>query len=466
MSVVQFNASRTVAAFMRSDAFVRCITGQIGSGKSTACLIEMVRRMCEQAPGPDGKRRSRWVVVRSTLSQIKQTVLKEFYTWVGPIARFKVSENTIYISFNDVEAEVHLIPLDDEQDVRRLLSLQLTGAWINECIEVDINIVAALSGRLGRYPSAAQGGPTWFGMLMDTNVGIEGSEWHTALVVDVAPDWVVFHQPSGLSGDAENLDNLPGGREYYERASRAQNEAWIKRYVRSEWGDDPSGTAVFKDSFKRSFHVVDDLEPVYASPLIIGQDFGRDPCSVICQLDSRGRLLVLEEVMAEDTGLMLHIQNNLRPALGHARYLGRQTAIIGDPAGVAKDSLYEVTSFDMLRSAGFSAFPAPTNDLEPRIQAVEKFLLEQRDGGPALAIDGGRCPNLIRALNGGYRFGKMKDGRRKPAPEKNEWSHVTDALQYAALAAQGGMSGMIATRLAMRKRVMRPREKVSALGWT
>ena len=33
-------------------------------------------------------------------------------------------------------------------------------------------------------------------------------------------------------------------------------------------------------------------------------------------------------------------------------------------------------------------------------------------------------------------------------------------------AAAGGMSGMIATRLAMKKRVMRERPRVSAMGWT
>ena len=93
------------------------------------------------------------------------------------------------------------------------------------------------------------------------------------------------------------------------------------------------------------------------------------------------------------------------------------------------------------------AFPAPTNDIEPRIGAIDAYLLAQRDGGPALLIHRTRCPNLIRALNGGYRFGKTKAGQRKPTPDKNKWSHVMEAAQYAALVAHGGMASVISARL-------------------
>jgi hypothetical protein len=465
-SILKFEAPPTIASFMRSKAFVRCILGPVGSGKSTGCLIELIRRMCEQEKGPDGIRRTRFAIIRQTLSQIKQTVLKEFYTWAGPITTFKVSENTIYIKFNDVESEIHLIPLDDEQDIRRLLSLQLTGAWINEAPEVDVSIVPALCGRLGRYPSKAQGGPTWFGLIMDGNFGTEGGDWHRVLEMELPADWQFWKQPSGLSAEAENLDNLPGGHEYYERLERSHSEAWVKRYVKAEWGDDPSGTAVFRDTFKRSFHVHVELEPVHAYPLIVGQDFGRDPCSVICQPDHKGRLLVLEEVIAEDIGLELHIEQALRPALTHQRYLGKSVAVVGDPAGVAKGNIYEDTCFDALKRSGFVAFPAPTNDIDPRIRSIEYFLMGQRDGGPALIIDESRCPTIVRALAGGYRYAKTKAGVRKPSPDKNKYSHIIDALQYACLAAQGGMSGMIASRLQQRRIVTKERKQVNAAGWT
>jgi len=89
------------------------------------------------------------------------------------------------------------------------------------------------------------------------------------------------------------------------------------------------------------------------------------------------------------------------------------------------------------------------------------------EGGPALQLDGKRCPTLVRALDGGYRFGRSKTGLRKNVPDKGNgpYSHIADALQYACLAAHGGMVGMIGSRLGGRMR-MRDRPRISVGGWT
>lgn len=464
MSVMTFNAPNIVSRFMCSSAFVRVILGPVGSGKSTGCLMEIIRRAREQHPGPDGLRHTRWAIVRQTLQQIKQTVLKEFYTWMEPITQFKVSENTIYLTYDDVRAEIHLIPLDDENDQRRLLSMQLTGAWVNEFPEIDPNIIPSLCGRLGRYPSAAQGGPAWFGLIMDGNFPNEGGDWHKLLEQNIPPDWQLFKQPSGLAADAENIANLPGGREYYERLARGQSAEWIRRYILAEYGNDPSGSAVFRESYTHAFHAFPSLDPIPGRPLIVGQDFGRDPWSIICQMDHRGRFLCLQEVEGTNIGLEQHLLLNLRPSLFMERYAGLPVAVVGDPSGIAKSSLYEETSFDMLKREGFMAFPAPTNDIDPRIRAIEAFLLQQVGGRPMFMIDEGRCPTLVQALRGGYRYSKVKGGEHKPKPDKNQYSHPMDALQYAALAAHGGMvQGVIMNRL---KRPVHHIPSFTAKAWT
>lgn len=481
MPNIRFDAPPTVARFMKSNAFVRIIAGPVGSGKTTGCLFELFRRAAEQAPGQDGLRYTRFAILRQTLSQLKTTVLKDITTWLKGMAEFKVSENTIYISVGDIRSEWVLIPLEDTEDQRRLLSMQLTGAWISECIEIDVDLVAPITGRCARYPSGVQGVPTWAGVIADTNMPAEGSEWHKNMELSVPPDWQIFIQPGGLDADAENLEwlnqtaetvLLPAndnrrraqGRIYYERLARNPNPDWVKRYVNAKYGDDPSGTAVFRASFRRQFHVRPELMPSPGHPLIVGQDFGRDPWSVICQLDHKGRFLILEEVPAEDIGLELHIAQSLRPALMQERYLGFPIAIIGDPAGAAKNSLYEVTSFDLLKEAGFRTIAAPTNDLDPRLRAVESFLLAQRDGGPALLVDERRCPTIVRAFSGGYRFGKTRAGERKAVPDKGDFSHPMDSVQYAALAANGGQVAVLARRLIRTRRA--PARRVASGGWT
>ncbi len=465
MAGMVFNAPPIVSSFMRSDAFVRIILGPVGSGKSTGCLMEIIRRACAQERGPDGFRHTRFAIIRQTLQQIKQTVLKEFYTWVSPITQFKVSENTVYLSFDDVRCEIHLIPLDDEQDQRRLLSLQLTGAWVNEFPEIDPAIIPSLCGRLGRYPSQAQGGPSWFGLVMDGNFPNEGGEWYDLLEMHLPPDYQLFKQPSGLAENAENIANLPGGREYYERLANGQSPEWIKRYVMAQYGNDPSGSAVFRESYTHDFHSFDQLDPIPGRPLLVGQDFGRDPWSVICQLDHRGRFLVLEEVEGTNIGLEQHLLLSLRPTLMQERYAGMPVAVIGDPAGRAKSDLYEETNFDMLKREGFVAFPAPTNDIDPRLRAVEAFLLQQIGGRPIFMIDRSRCPRLVQGLRGGYKFAKMRGGQTKALPDKNEYSHPMDALQYAALAAHGGMvQGRIMNKLKRNTHIGTP--PFSASAWT
>jgi hypothetical protein len=363
-----------------------------------------------------------------------------------------------------VRCEIHLIPLDDENDQRRLLSMQLTGAWVNEFPEIDPAIIPSLCGRLGRYPSAAQGGPSWFGLIMDGNFPTEGGNWHNLLENELPPDFHLLKQPGGRTADAENVENLPGGYEYYERLARGQSPEWVRRYVDAQYGNDPSGNAVFRDSFTSDFHVFDRLDPIPGRPLIVGQDFGRDPWSAICQLDHRGRFLVLEEVEGTNIGLEQHLLLNLRPRLMDTRYLGMPVAVVGDPSGVSKSSLYEETSFDMLKREGFVAFPAPTNDIDPRIRAIEAFLLQQQGGKPVFLIDKSRCPKLVGGLRGGYRFAKLKSGERKPKPDKNDYSHPMDALQYAALAAHGGMvQGAIMRRL---KPPVPVRPKFTSSAWT
>ena len=68
-----------------------------------------------------------------------------------------------------MELEVIFLALDRPEDVKKLLSLELTGVWINEAREIPKSIVDACTMRVGRIPSMRDGGPTWYGVIADTN---------------------------------------------------------------------------------------------------------------------------------------------------------------------------------------------------------------------------------------------------------------------------------------------------------
>ena len=53
--------------------------------------------------------------------------------------------------------EVIFLALDDPKDVRKLLSLELTGAWVNECRELPKAVIDGLTHRVGRYPTQNDG---------------------------------------------------------------------------------------------------------------------------------------------------------------------------------------------------------------------------------------------------------------------------------------------------------------------
>ena len=67
--------------FMKSEAFFRGLRGPVGSGKSVACCVEIFRRCLSQQKGKDGKRKSRWAVIRNTNPQLKTTTIKTWIDW-------------------------------------------------------------------------------------------------------------------------------------------------------------------------------------------------------------------------------------------------------------------------------------------------------------------------------------------------------------------------------------------------
>jgi hypothetical protein len=488
MPSLDYQAPPTCAAFMKSEAYGRLIAGPVGSGKTTAAVIEMLRRSMQQSKAPDGYRYTRHAIVRQTLKQLKDTVLKDCQNWLTGLGHWKVSEGVFHVEFDDVRSEWVFIPLENAEDQARLLSMQLTGAWLSEAIEMDLDVLGPLSGRLGRYPSGAQGTPTWHGWIADTNFPTEMTPWHTFMEDEQnsTRGIQIFKQPSGLSREAENLnwlvqtedsvklpidhpDRLAQGRKYYERLVLMYGEEsdWVNRYVKAQYGDDPSGAAVFKNTFRSDFHIVEDTLLIPGYPLLVGQDFGRNPWSLICQMDHMGRLIVHEEVPGTNVGLEKHVQQSLRPRLYSNKYLGYRVAVVGDPSGIAKGNVSEETCFDALSRLGFPGFPAPTNDIEPRLRAVEALLGRQTMGGPTLMISRKGCPFLCRAMSGGYRFTKLKTGALRIVPDKNDkegFSHVADDLQYVALVVHGGVVPEITRRL--RPRTRKTGSRVSAAGWT
>jgi hypothetical protein len=231
---ITYNAPPTVSGFLDSNEWVRVIMGPVGSGKSSGCVMELLRRSTEQAPSPDGIRRTRWVVGRNTYQQLEDTTRKTFEQWVpDALGKWSETDFAFRMKFRDVESEVLFRSFDSEQDVRKALSLEVTGVYLNELREIRKSIFDILTSRTGRYPSKADGGvgASWHGTWADTNPMPVGHWAHSLFIKNpLPPDFAFFSQPDALGPSAENLENLPA--RYYERMCFGKDEDWIHTYVR------------------------------------------------------------------------------------------------------------------------------------------------------------------------------------------------------------------------------------------
>lgn len=460
----------TLRRFMVDESIVRIVVGPLGSGKSMACLMELFRRACQQAPDASGVRPTRFVCVRNSAAQLRETTLADAQQYF-PAARWKVSTTTLEFRVplpdgTTVVSDWLMIPLERPEDQRKLLSLNLTGAFIEECREVEYSIVAALMGRIGRYPMLARVPPTWQGIIAASNPWSDGSEWHRHIEIDRPDGWALFRQPGGLEPDAENREHLP--EDYYERLMQGHSQNWINVHVHAQNGDDESGQAVFRGVFDQSAHVTDDeLRPNPQLPILIGLDFGRTGAAIIGQETVDGQLLCLEEVIGDDVGLEGFCELQLLPVL-RERYNACRVFVVGDPAGVQRSQLSEESAFEVLKRLGLTAVPAPSNKIPDRIRAVERRMLDScGKRKPALLISRDNCPELVRALAYGYRYRRNTNRELVNLPEKNSASHPADALQYLCMGARSHYVGrriMQAQRRASMPTASRP--PFGAAAWT
>ena len=467
---LDFSTAPTTWNFLQSDAFVRGLMGPVGSGKSYACAAEIMMRAVRQKPSPlDGIRYTRFVIVRNSYPELKTTTIK---TWqdlfpentFGPMLYTPPITHHIRLPSRGeaagIDCEVIFLALDQPKDVRKLLSLELTGAWVNEARELPKAVIDGLTHRVGRYPTQRDGGPTWHGVWMDTNPMDDDHWWYklaekTKLTGKYA--WDFFKQPGGvtevdpgnlpdnpeandhifsggrwwkINSKAENVGNLPAG--YYMQMLGGKNLDWIKCYAEGKYTYVQEGRPVWPEYDDSSMSGEVDYDPEL--PLQVGLDFGLTPAAVVGQRLNNGRWIVLDEIVTFDMGLERFGQQLLAEL--NARYPKAQMMMWGDPAGMQRDAIYEVTAFDYLRTLGLRAQPTPSNDFKVRREAAAAPMQRLIMGKPGLMI-ATKCKMIRKSLAGGYHFKRVAVGagqeRFKDAPNKNEHSHVGDAFGYLLL---------------------------------
>lgn len=451
---------------MLSDAFVRGIRGPVGSAKSSTAIMELFRQLTMARANDRGWRMTRVAIVRNTSPQLKTTTMKTWADWLPPdvFGEPKMApppfEHEIDMELGDgtrLVSEVLFVALDRPEDMKKLLSLELTWAFINEAREVNKTIVDGVTQRLRRYPSQRNGGFSRSGLIMDTNAP-DSDHWWPIMAGEAPPpegmsddeirslvkptNWEFFVQPPAmlerrddqgvlhydLNPEGENIQNMDP--EYYPGQIAGKTKAWIDVYILNRLGAVFDGRPVQPD-FNRDVHVAGEpLEPLDGVEIVIGVDFGLTPAAVFWQ-KARQQILGLDEIVLRDADardLAAAIKRKMAD-----RFPGFRYRVVGDPAGDQRAGTDKNTPFNVLRSEGIIAIPARTNDPEIRRSALSEPLRRMNKGEPGIIFDP-RCAVTIAGYEGGWVYKRVGGGTEfHDEPSKNRFSHPCEAGEYGLL---------------------------------
>lgn len=425
--------SPTLERFLDSRELVEGVMGPFGSGKSTACVMKMITLAHETPPSADGIRRSRWLVVRNTYPQLRDTTMRTLFEWLPPArwGQHYVSDHRYVVTeFAGVEIEFLFRALDRPDHVQNLLSLEATHAWLNEAREIPREIFGPLRGRLGRYPRLADTGPYEARLIMDTNPPDTDSWWYDLFERRRPPRMVLFKQPGGRSPLAENRRNLPP--RYYEDMADSMSEDEQRIYIDAEYGYLRRGQPVYPE-YRDSWHCAEFEVGRY--PILRAWDFGLTPACVFLQAQPSGQVRVIDEVVSDRAGIQQFAPVVLAHFAQHYPWAKGMVRDVGDPAGEFGSQTDEQSCFDMLRQAGVDCWPGQ-QDVGVRLEAVRHLLRLAIDGQPGLLVHP-RCERVRKGFQGEYHYRRLAVGggeeRYAPKPDKNKYSHPHDALQYGAV---------------------------------
>lgn len=400
MSQITYTATPTGAKLHASKKFVRGFMGPVGNGKSVACIKELLRLAADQYPNEDGIRKTRWAIIRNTTLELRSTTMNTWKQWIPeqvcPITYHPMmiaKMNQMLSDGTRMEFEVYFLALDRDEDVKKLLSLEITGCFMNEARELSYAVVKAARERCGRYPSVIDGykdnpskgykAPRWTeadldmndevealllgdykactrkALLMDTNPPDDDHWWYQLAedgcrsntreehkqnaIKETARIFDFFRGPSPLikqadgiykpNPEAENIAHLPGGYKYYLDMIAGNDEDHINVMVMGNYGHLKTGKPVYPQYNDKLHCPETGIVPIKGLPIALGWDYGLTPSCVIGQLTSLGQLLILDELFSEDMGVREFARDVVKPLLS-TKYAGFHIEFsVGDPSG-------------------------------------------------------------------------------------------------------------------------------------
>ncbi len=444
-------------AFIAGKEMSRFIMGPVGGGKTVSCVFARVVAAMRMPPCKDGVIRDRFVVVRTSFRDAERTVLNSWKQWFP-----RTYPGSSWSGGNDrpathilrwrlpnglkVEAETIFLGIGDQSIEDILRGLEISGGWMNEADTLADNVLRYIEQRTGRYPKkedlADPDAKRMRTVLGDYNAPDMDNWTYEQLVENPAPHRKLYRQPSGRAPNAENLERLEP--DYYSKIIAAEPDWYVRRFVDNQYGYSREGLPVYR-SFDQERHVAATrLDPVEGLPLLIGMDAALHPAAIFGQPMPNGQIRILDELVpgagfgaARFSEMVLDLLERRYPMMTDIRAWADPASQYGADREGGEMAWIETVQVNLGIPVRIPA--NGSNELGLRLGAVEKELNHFIDGQTPRLLVSSHCKMLTRGFASGYRFKKLSGGTEKFAlqPEKNDYSHPHDALQYLVLGYRG-----------------------------
>jgi len=533
IKLINYQGLHTLKRLHASDSLIKGVRGPVGSGKTVGCCWEIFRLACYQEPY-ENVRYTKFAMIRNTYQELLQTTLETWEQWFGDYCHIRrtapiEARMRVQSPYDNTEVDLWLIflALDIPSDVKKVKSLEVTASFINEASECGRWVLTKAFERRGRYPNLPNCGPSWAGVLMDTNSCDDDHWWYKASEEEKNQGWEFFDQPPALlkfpetkkktarqrldeffignpgfpyqlkqkvvkdfqgnlyiaNPKAENVENLPLGYDYWLDQVPGKPLDEITVFILNEYGTVTDSKPVYPE-YIDSIHCAEkDIEPIENIGITLGFDYGRTPACTVSQINAKGQKRVLEEMLVEEHGSMgirTFSRTVVVPFLLENYLQWLIDGIVksyGDPAGNTREQTDEKTCFMILNECpvnqpkggfpdykkcrerlknpswvkqliekakkgivslgdlGIKSRPARTNSFEARKDAVSNLLISFIDNEPSILISP-KIRYLRKGLRGKYAYKRIQvsgAARYKDEPDKNIYSHISEAFQYDCL---------------------------------
>src|SRR3990172_2010562 len=261
-----------------------------------------------------------------------------------------------------------------------------------------------------------------FPQLMATCNPVSTNHWvYKRWVLGNYPGYEYYRFPT-----QDNAKNLPPG--YLEHMLNTMPESWVRRYLEGRWGSISLGERVHPE-FSEKLHVYNNVVYNPSVPVIRSWDFGNSMAVGFYQLRDRIGLDGVDEMFRQK--LTAQQFAHVIGKISADRFPGAVFEDYGDIAGTHSES-----------TSGMSPIDAVNKELNINIQYEQIPLKDSLDfvstklsqiiGGVTAIRLHPRMKLTIEALDGGYVWGKNRDGSLKngvPASDET-FEHIMDEFRY------------------------------------